>query len=221
MACKELGWTEIPTIPVEGLSDAERQALMLADNRFVELGEGDERLLAEQLREICLAEPGFDIEITGFEIGEIDLKIRGLECGTPAEDPADTQLQPAAGPAVSKPGDVWLLDDHRVLCGTTLDTTAIQNLMGGEHAAMVLTDPHYNLPIDGHVSELGKIQHREFAMATGEMSPAASRCSRTARISIRMRWPARRRAGLSFCGSDRHSLIGLALLVAIFGLGIR
>jgi DNA modification methylase len=173
LACRELGWSEIPTIPIGDLSEAKRRALMIADNRLAENAEWNERLLAEQLKDLSLAELEFSIEVIGFEMAEIDLKIAGLEDEAAAEDPADADAGPALGPPISKPGDLWLLGDHRVLCGSVLDTATVQTLMGEERAAMVFTDPPYNVPIDGHATGLGKIHHRSFAMAAGEMSPPA------------------------------------------------
>ncbi|HZH47683.1 MAG TPA: site-specific DNA-methyltransferase, partial [Roseococcus sp.] len=84
-------------------------------------------------------------------------------------DPADIVTLPAPGPAVTQRGDLWVLGRHRLLCGDALDPEAYAQLMGADKAAMVFTDPPYNVPIAGHVCGAGAIQHREFAMATGEM----------------------------------------------------
>ena len=170
LACRELGWSEIPAIRIENLSEAKRRALMIADNRLAENASWDERLLSEQLRDLSLAELDFDIEVIGFDMGEIDLKIAGLDGEPAAEDPADEIPEGATTLTVSKPGDLWLLGDHRVLCGSALDIPNLDTLMGGERAAMAFTDPPYNVPIEGHVTGLGKIHHRSFAMAAGEMS---------------------------------------------------
>ena len=113
------------------------------------------------------------VELTGFEMPEIDLRIASLDHppeGT--DDPADLVPQLQAGPAISKIGDLWLLGRHRLLCGSALDPAAFAALMGEERAAMVFTDPPYNVPIDGHASGLGAIRHRPFPMASGEMDPA-------------------------------------------------
>jgi len=170
LACRELGWSEIPAIRIENLSEAKIRALMIADNRLAENASWDERLLSEQLRDLSLAELDFDIEVIGFDMGEIDLKIAGLDDEPAAEDPADEIPEGATTSTVSKPGDLWLLGDHRVLCGNALDIPNLDTLMGGERAAMAFTDPPYNVPIEGHVTGLGKIHHRSFAMAAGEMS---------------------------------------------------
>ena len=168
LACRELGWSEIPTIPIDDLSEAKRRALMIADNRLAENASWNERLLAEQLKDLSLAELDFSIEVIGFEMGEIDLKIAAIEEEPAVEDPTDCVPEPASTPPVSKPGDLWLLGGHRVLCGSVLDPEAFQTLMGEERAAMVFTDPPYNVPIDGHATGLGNIHHRAFAMAAGE-----------------------------------------------------
>ena len=75
----------------------------------------------------------------------------------------------AAGPPLSRLGDLWILGRHRVLCGSALDRHAFATLFGDERAAMVFTDPPYNVPIDGHASGLGAVHHRPFPMASGEM----------------------------------------------------
>jgi hypothetical protein len=112
----------------------------------------------------------FNIVVTGFEMGEIDFRIASLEGLSEADDdPADALPEIPAGPPLSKPGDLWILGRHRVLCGSALDRQAFAMLFGDEHAAMVFTDPPYNLPIDGHASGLGAVHHRPFPMASGEM----------------------------------------------------
>jgi DNA modification methylase len=114
----------------------------------------------------------FSLEATGFEIGEIDLRIEGLTSqGSDIEAADDLSVVPI-GPAVTRAGDLWLLGEHRVLCGSALDPAAYVTLMGRERAAMVFADPPYNVAIDGNVSGLGAVKHRDFAMASGEMSEA-------------------------------------------------
>lgn len=173
LACRELGWSEIPTVLFDCLSEAKRRAYMIADNRLAEHASWNERLLAEQLKDLSLAELDFSIDVIGFEMAEIDLKIASLDEQSGTEDPDDAVPEPAATPPVSKPGDLWLLGEHRVLCGSALDIAAIEKLVCDDRAAMVFTDPPYNVPIDGHVSGLGNIRHRSFAMAVGEMSAPA------------------------------------------------
>ena len=170
MAAEDLGMTEVPTICLDHLSDAQAKALMLADNKLAENASWDDRLLAEALKELSQLDLDFDLEATGFEMGEIDLRIEGLNIPAEGPDPADLIPNPAAGAAVTRAGDLWLLGEHRIRCGSALDSASYSALMNAERAAMVFTDHPYNLRIEGHVSGLGAIHHREFAMATGEMS---------------------------------------------------
>jgi hypothetical protein len=172
LACRLLGWSEVPTISLEHLSAEQAKAFMIADNRLTENSRWDDRLLAEQLRELSVLELDFSLEATGFEMGEIDLRIEGLGSHAEAAEPCDDLGALPSGPAVARAGDLWLLGEHRVQCGSALDPAAYAALMGDEQAALVFCDPPYNVPIDGHVSGLGAVRHREFAMACGEMSQA-------------------------------------------------
>ena len=173
LACRELGIIEVPTLRLDHLTPAQARAFMIADNRLTEIATWDDRLLAEQLQDLSISGLDFSLETTGFEMGEIDLRIASLE-DLPAQDddPADVLPEVVAGPPVSKLGDVWVLGRHRVLCRSALDLQAFTALMGEERATMVFTDPPYNVPIDGHASGLGGIHHRPFPMASGEMNKA-------------------------------------------------
>jgi hypothetical protein len=168
LACELLGRTDVPTIRLDHLTPAQARAFMIADNRLTENSTWNEQLLAEQLRDLSLQELDFSIEATGFEMAEIDLKIESLSAPAAEDDPAD--ILPEAGPAVSKVGDLWLLGSHRLFCGNALDESSYHVLMDGRQAAMVMSDPPFNVRIAGHVSGKGAIHHREFPMATGEMT---------------------------------------------------
>ena len=171
LASRELGWAEVPTLCLDHLSPAQARAFMIADNRLSEVAIWDDQLLAQQLKELSLLGLDFNIELTGFEMGEIDLRIAALD-DTPEqpEDPADIIPEPLERPPVSQIGDRWLLGEHRVLCGNALDVDAFAALMGENRAAVVIADPPYNVAIDGHASGLGAIHHRPFPMASGEMN---------------------------------------------------
>lgn len=173
LAAQELGWQEIPTIAITHLSSAQARAFMIADNRLTEHSSWNEHLLGEHLKGLAEVHLDFTLEATGFEMGEIDLLIEGvvpaLEC---TEDPADTLPAPAVSPPVSQLGDCWLLGRHRLFCGNALDATAFAHLMADQQAAIVFTDPPYNVPIDGHASGLGRVRHQDFVMASGELSEA-------------------------------------------------
>ncbi len=170
-AAKQLGLAVVPAIRICHLSPAQKRALALADNRIALDAGWDLEILAAELEELVACEVDFDVEITGFETGEIDVLIGD---DVDESDPADEvpALDPEV-PAVSRPGDLWRIGRHRLLCGDALDATAYTRLMAGRKAQMVFTDPPYNVPINRHVSGLGRVRHREFAMASGEMSTAA------------------------------------------------
>jgi DNA modification methylase len=171
LAADLLGMTEVPTLCLDHLTPTQARAFMIADNRLTEIATWDDRLLAEQLKVLSLSGLDFSIEVTGFEIGEIDLRIASLDDPSgPGDDPADVLPEVPAGPPLSKVGDVWTLGRHRILCGDARDPAVFAMLMGEERAATVFTDPPYNVPIDGHASGLGTIHHRSFPMAAGEMS---------------------------------------------------
>jgi len=169
LACRELGWTEVPTLCLDHLSPAQLRAFMIADNRLTEIASWDDQLLAQQLKDLSLLGLDFSIEVTGFEMGEIDLRIASLEAMPDTDDPADAVPELPTRPPLSKAGDLWLLGRHCVSCGNALDSAAYAALLGKERAAMVFTDPPYNVEINGHASGRGAIRHRPFPMASGEM----------------------------------------------------
>lgn len=171
-AAQLLDLKEIPTILLDHLSEEQIKAFKIADNRLAELAEWDDELLTEQLKMLSELDLTFDLEVTGFTMGEIDLRIEGLTPAVSEDDPAD-QLPPLPpGVAISKGGDLWLLGKHRLLCGTALERSSYQLLMDGKLGAAAITDPPFNVRVGGHVGGLGDIQHREFIMASGEMSEA-------------------------------------------------
>jgi DNA modification methylase len=168
LAARKLGWNTIPVIKLNHLTESQYAAFLIADNRLTENSSWDERLLGEQLKVLSELELDFDLEVTGFEIAEIDVLIDGLE--TLNEPDPDDRLPAIETTAVSVSGDLWQLGKHRVLCGNALIAENYERLMDGAKADLVITDPPYNVAIDGHASGLGKVRHREFAMASGEMS---------------------------------------------------
>jgi ParB-like chromosome segregation protein Spo0J len=131
LACAELGWTEVPTICLDHLTPAQVRAFRIADNRLTEISDWDDRLLAEQLKELSLLGLDFNIEVTGFEMGEIDFRIASLEgLSETGDDPADALPDTLAGPSLSRVGNLWILGPHRVLCGSALDRHAFATLFG-------------------------------------------------------------------------------------------
>src|SRR5271170_1369216 len=158
LACRALGMSEVPALCLDHLSPAQARAFMIADNRLAEVATWDDRLLAQQLKDLSLLGLDFSLELTGFEMGEIDLRIASLEdVPDQADDPADALPKFSTQPPVGKIGDLWMLGRHRLLCGSALDVAAFTALMGEERAATVITDPPYNVRIDGHASGLGAV----------------------------------------------------------------
>ena len=169
-AGKRLGMTEIPTIRLSHLSPNQARAFIIADNKLTENSTWNEPLLAEQLKSLSEIDLNFSLEATGFEMCEIDLLIEGLsQPGDATQDPADG-LPEQSEILVTSPGDCWQLAKHRLLCGDALVPESYERLMTRQRAAMVFTEPRHNVPNNGHASGLGKRQHRDFAMARGEMS---------------------------------------------------
>jgi DNA modification methylase len=167
-AAKLLGLTRVPVIFLDHLTEAQALAFRLADNQIADLSTWDDAKVAAQLKELSELALDFDVEATGFEPQEIDLRVQSLD-DIDTADRAD-EFAFASGPAVTVEGDLWYLDDHRLYCGDARDPGAFRVLMKGEKASAVFSDPPYNVPIDGHVSGKGTTKHRKFAMASGEMS---------------------------------------------------
>lgn len=169
LAAQLLGLEEVPTVCLEHLTEHQARAFLLADNRLSENSAWDDRLLGEQLKALSDADLDFSLEVTGFEVGEIDLLIEGLTAAPDgADDPADVLPDMTAQP-VSKPGDIWSLGPHSIYCGNALTEASYAVLMSGKKADLVFVDPPFNVRIDGHATGLGAVRHREFAMAAGEM----------------------------------------------------
>ncbi len=167
-AAKLLGVAQVPCVRLETMSEAQKRAYVIADNKLALNAGWDESLLAEELKEL-VSDDGFDISLTGFSIAEVDSLVEGLQSEEPG-DPEDEVLPPlGAGETRCHPGDVWALGPHRLICGSSLEKDVVAALINGDRAQMVFTDPPYNVPIAGNVGGLGAVQHREFAMASGEM----------------------------------------------------
>jgi len=172
LAARQLGMTCVPAVCLEHLTPAQVKALRIAENRLSENSEWNERLLAEAFQELSALDLDFGLDVTGFELPEIDLHIQSLEAVGPEQnDPAD-EVPAAKEFAVAKPGQLWQLGNHRLICGSALDKAVYQALLESTLADFIFSDPPYNVFIRGHVSGNGAVQHREFAMASGEMSRA-------------------------------------------------
>jgi ParB-like nuclease family protein/DNA methylase len=164
-----IGMKDVPTVRLSHLSEADKRAYILADNKLAEKAGWDREILAIELQ--ALIDLNFDVELTGFETAEIDILLdEAREAGHSASGPEDALPPYAAAAAVSSPGDLWLLGQHRLLCGDAREQAAYDALLEGAKAQFVFTDPPYNVEIDGHVCGLGRIRHDNFAMGCGEMS---------------------------------------------------
>jgi DNA modification methylase len=166
LAAKQLNMKTVPCVRLSHLTEADKKAYVIADNRLAEKSGWDNEILAIELQH--LVDIGFDVDLTGFEPAETDLIIEGI--GEESEQPENHVPAGSDGPVVSRLGDVWLLGKHVLVCGDSTEAATYRHLMADERAEFIFTDPPYNVRIDGHVSGLGRIKHREFAMASGEMS---------------------------------------------------
>ena len=144
LACQELDWAEVPTIVIDHLSETQRRAFVIADNRLAENAGWDDQVLARQLKHLCLTELDFSIEATGFEIAEVELRVASLEPHSPAEASRDRanrasnrtgkRRKAGAKRPVCRDGEWWLLGTHRVHCGGAIDPVACATLMAEERA---------------------------------------------------------------------------------------
>jgi DNA modification methylase len=167
-AARRLGIKEVPVLVARNWSQARVRAYRLADNRLAELATWDDEALAIELSAIVELDD-VPIEVLGWETAEIDLITVGCSKDGNSADPTDKIPEAPAIP-VSRVGDLWLLGKHRLLCGSSLEAASWDRLMDGDVGAMVFTDAPYNVPVSGHVCGLGKAQHAEFVMASGEMT---------------------------------------------------
>jgi len=168
-AARLLGYQSVPTVRLDYLTKDQIRAYIIADNRLAELAGWDRGILAIELQYLSTIDGELDVTITGFEIPEIDLI---LEENKADEDSEDEPPDASCGPPISQPSDLWMCGKHRLLCGNALSNDAHAELMGRRKANAVITDPPYNVRIDGHATGNGTVRHREFVMASGEMSEA-------------------------------------------------
>jgi hypothetical protein len=170
-AAKLLGLGTVPVLRLSHLSAVERQAYLLADNRLALNAGWDQEVLAIELQGLIDLE--FDVSLTGFSLAEIDLTLdAALDSDPVAKTGPEDEVPALASTAVTRRGDLWTLGRHRLICGDARNLETYQRLMGDESADLIFTDPPYNVPIQGHVSGLGRFQHDAFAMGVGEMSKA-------------------------------------------------
>ena len=198
-----LGIETVPAVRLSHLTEVERRAYVIADNKLALNAGWDRELLAIELQ--GLVDLDFEVELTGFSLAEVDIVLD--EARESATDGADASIEdkiPAYrhdGPAVAQPGDLWTLGRHKLICRDAREAGAYASLLGDELVDLIVTDPPYNVPIDGHVCGSGRIRHRNFAMGVGEMNkdqfirflidtlgPAAARCRDGAIAYVFMDW---------------------------------
>ena len=197
LAAKKLGLAEVPAVTITDLDEANLRLLRLAVNRLSDDSRWDLERLKLEFSEIMEIGGDIDLRISGFEMGEIDVALES--CREDEEDDLPALRETAI--LVTKPGDLWLLGDHLILCADALMPESYHRLLEDHRARMIFTDPPFNIPIAGHVSGLGSTKHDDFAMGCGEMSPAefegflrttlghATRCSEDGSIHfVCMHW---------------------------------
>jgi DNA modification methylase len=157
LAARLLGLNEVPAVSLTDLSDADLRMLRLALNRIADDGAWDRQALALEFAEMLELDPQIELESSGFETGEIELLLDG---SAPEQDDELPAIDAEATP-VTRRGDLWVLGEHRLLCGDALNAESYALLMGTDQAQMTFADPPDSLPIEGGGA----------VMASGELSP--------------------------------------------------
>ncbi|MGO4386767.1 site-specific DNA-methyltransferase [Microvirga sp. 2YAF29] len=172
-AARNAGYSSVPVVRLTHLDDAQKRTLRIALNRLAESSGWNQELLALEFKELLeldlTLDLTFDLSITGFASPEIDQLIEGQQKVT-EPDPDDVLPDEGDGPLVSQLGDLWLLGEHRLICGDARNETTYTTLLGTERAAMGIHDAPYDVPISGHVAKTGR--HKEFVMGAGELGEA-------------------------------------------------
>lgn len=164
-ASRRMDIDTIPAVRLENLSEEQERLIRIALERIAEDGEWNKENIALELQELQIALD--DITITGFEIEEINLML-DLNSNCDLDD--DDMVPLLDGPPVTQTGDIWILKDHKILCGDSLKKDSYEALLGEEKSDTAFIDEPYNVKVEGHIGGKGKIKHGEFAMASGEMS---------------------------------------------------
>lgn len=167
LAAQLLEMRTVPVVRIEHLSEDAIRAYMIADNKLAELAGWDEELLAVEFEHLMASELSCAIEITGFEIAEVDFLLHKSKKDADRLDSIPAQ---AGLPKVSKLGDIWDLGSHTILCGDARKPDSFNTLLSENLADLVFTDPPWNVRINGHAGGKGHVRHREFPMASGEMT---------------------------------------------------
>lgn len=168
-AAKLLGFKTVPALRLEHMTDEEKRAYVIADNKLAEKAGWAPEILAIEFRE--LIDLGFDVELTGFEIPEVEMILDAADSAA-GNEAGDRVPDLAPGRIVSKLNDLWVLGEHRLFCGDARHRDSFAALLPEETAQLIFVDPPYNVQIRGHVSGHGRVKHRDFAQAGGEKTSA-------------------------------------------------
>lgn len=174
-AAKLLRLDHVPVVRIEHLTGAEKRAYVIADNRLAELAGWDKDILRLELGELTIEAPELDLTVTGYEVAEIDQIVIGTGDEIAADGRADAVPAIDRDRVVSRKGDVWCVGSHRIACGDARDFGDVQAVMQQDRARLVLTDPPYNVRIDGHARGKGRRRFEAFAIGSGELSQDAFR----------------------------------------------
>lgn len=145
LAARQLGMATLPCLRLGHLSEAQKRAYIIADNKLALNAGWDETLLALELADLKAMD--YDLGLTGFDLGEIDELIAGLDA-TPEGQTAADAVPEVRAEAISKPGDVWVLGRHRIMCGDSTSATDVATLLGGGMPHLMVTDPPYGVEYD-------------------------------------------------------------------------
>ena len=159
LAASSLGMAQVPCLRLQNLTEADKRAYVLADNKLALNAGWDKELLAIGLQ--GLVEANYDVDVTGFSVGEVDAVIsEARDAAVDGRDAAENEIPEPATAAVTRAGDIWQLGRHRLICGDAQRADVLAALLGDERVDAVFTDPPYNVPIDGHVGGNGAVKHR-------------------------------------------------------------
>lgn len=157
---------KVPVIRVLHLSEDEIRAYRIADNRLAELSNWDDAKLAGELKYLVTVDIDLVMSV-GFETPKLDLMLR---MGEQEEEEDDDFVPDVPEEPVTRPGDLWAVGDHRLICADARDHRAVTRVLDGRKVRLIVEDRPFNVRVQGHVSGLGRHRHKEFAMASGEMS---------------------------------------------------
>ena len=175
MAARQLGMDEVPCIRLSHLTDAQKRAYVIADNKLALNAGWDEQMLALEFKD--LADIGFDLELTGFGLDDIDELLAELDATPEGHTDAD-EAPPVSSTPTTRPGDVWLLGKHRVMCGDSTNMQHAETLMGGGVVDLLVTDPPYNVAYTGKTADALTIEND--AMSDGDFRQFLRDCYATA-----------------------------------------